>query len=234
MPRLFGPRQVAQTFLTGVIAILPLALTFAILSWLVVLLHDLSGPSSTCGKILQSLGLSLVACELTAYLIGVVGAVLAVYCLGILIESNAGRRLQTTMDDALDRVPVLGTVYHASKQVTSVFDNDPESRQSMSPVLCYFGEGRSTVVPALMPTQEVVHLGDKQYHVVMIPTAPVPFSGALICVEASMVEKADCGFDDLVSMYMSLGMTAPRCLNQEQHKTQDAQPTPANTPISPQ
>lgn len=225
MPKLFGSRRVTQTFLTGVIAVLPLALTFATLAWVVILLHDLSGPGSMCGRLLQSLGMSVVACELTAYLIGLMGAILAVYFLGFLIESGAGRNLQTTMDNALDCIPVLGTVYHASKQVTSVFDNNPETRQSMSPVLCYFGEGRSTVTPALMPTPDLVNLGDKQYHVVMIPTAPVPFSGALVCVEASQVEPADCGFDDLVSMYMSLGMTAPRCLNPNIKSSQSTKPT---------
>lgn len=207
-------QQFLHTSLTGALAIVPLALTLAVLFWLVRLIHDLAGPNSLCGSVLRSFGMSVVACDVTAYILGLVGAVLMVFALGAIIESGSLSHWRRIFDDVLHRLPVFGTVYDASKQVTSMFDRKLDERPNMTPVICYFGEDRSAATPALMPTPDVVRLGGVDYHVVMIPTAPVPFGGALFCVKASMVEPADCGFDELVGIYMSMGVSAPRCLGQ--------------------
>jgi uncharacterized membrane protein len=201
-----------QTILTGVIAVWPLALTLAVLVWIVKLLHDLAGPNSLCGSVLRSAGMSVVACDVTAYILGLIGAVVSVFLLGTIIESGSLLRWRRTIDEAFHSVPVFGTVYDASKQMTSMFERKPDARQNMSPVMCYFGDDRGAATPALMPTSERVRIGDVEYNVVMIPTAPVPFGGALILVKASWVEPAQCGFEDLVGVYMSMGVTAPRCL----------------------
>lgn len=213
-----------QTFLTGVVGILPLALTLAVLIWLINLLHDLAGPASLCGKVLTSAGMSVVACDLTAYIIGLIGALILVYVIGVMIENGAGGRWRRTMDSALHRIPVLGTVYDASKQMTSMFDRKQDSRQSMTPVMCYLGGDRNAAIPALMPTSELVRLGNDDYRMVIIPTAPVPFGGALLCVRASWVEPVACGFEDLVGVYMSMGVTAPRALGQVGGHTADGPP----------
>ncbi len=207
-----GAERAMQTFLTGVIGILPLALTLAVLAWLVKFLHDLAGPSSLCGRVMRSVGMSVVACDMTAYVIGLIGALLSIYGLGVLVENGIGRRWSRAMDDALLHVPVLGTVYDASKQMTSLFDRKQDSKHSMTPVMCFLGDHRGVATPALMPTPELVRLDGNEYHVVMIPTAPVPFGGALLCVKAEWVTPANCGFDELVGIYMSMGVTAPRCL----------------------
>ncbi len=207
--------RLMQTFVTGVIGILPLAIMLAILVWLINLLHDLAGPTSICGRVMRSVGMSIVACDVTAYLIGLIGALLAVYGLGVLVERGIGRRWGRAMDDALVHIPVLGTVYDASKQMTSVFDRKQDAKQSMTPVMCFLGVEGGVASPALMPTPELVRLGETEYHVVMIPTAPVPFGGALLCVKKEWVTPANCGFDELVGIYMSMGVTAPRCLGSD-------------------
>ena len=205
--------RTVQTFLTGIVGLLPLVLTLSVLIWLVKLLHDLVGPGSLCGKVLTSAGMSIVACDFTAYIIGLIVVLILIYGVGIVIEAGAAQRWRSTIDSALHRIPVLGTVYDASKQMTSMFDRTEDSRQSMTPVMCYLGGDRSAAIPALMPTSEVVRLGDTDYHMVIIPTDPVPFGGALLCVKSDWVERVDCNFEDLVGIYMSMGVTAPRCLN---------------------
>ncbi len=220
----YSPERLTQTFLTGVVGILPLALTLAVLVWLIRLLHDLAGPASLCGKVLTSAGMSVVACDLTAYIIGLIGVLILVYVLGVMIESGAGGGWRQTMDSALHRIPVLGTVYDASKQMTSMFDRKQDSRQSMTPVMCYLGGDRSAAIPALMPTSEPVRLGNEEYLMVIIPTAPVPFGGALLCVRTTWIEPVACGFEELVGVYMSMGVTAPRALGQAGGHTADVPP----------
>jgi uncharacterized membrane protein len=205
-------QRLTQTFVTGAIAILPLVLTLAVLIWLVKVIHDLLGPTSLWGSMLRSVGMSVVACDVLAYVVGLTGTVLIILGLGVIVESGSFPRWRRAFDDALHRVPLVGTVYDASKQMTSMFDRKPDAGQNMVPVICFFGNDRSTAIPALMPTAELVRLGGIDYRVVMIPTAPVPFGGALLCVRASWVHPMDCGFEELVGVYMSMGVTAPKCL----------------------
>ncbi len=228
----FNRKRLTQTFITGVIAILPLALTLAVLVWLVRLIHDLAGPYSLCGSVLRSIGMSIVACDITAYILGLIGVALMVLGLGVIIESGSLLRWRRSMDDVLHRVPVVGTVYDASKQMTSMFDRKPDARQNMAPVMCYFGDDRSAATPALIPTAELVRIGDIDYHVVMIPTAPVPFGGALVCVKASWVQPADCGFDELLGVYMSMGVTAPRSLGSDRQNKAEQSSISAPQPLS--
>jgi len=65
-----------------------------------------------------------------------------------------------------------------------------------------------------MPTSETVLIQGAEYHVVMIPTAPVPFSGAIMCVPVEWVTQLDCGIDGLLNIYMSMGTTMPEFLSQ--------------------
>lgn len=48
--------------------------------------------------------------------------------------------------------------------------------------------------------------------IVMIPTAPLPFGGAIMCVPADWVRPMDCGIDGLLNIYMSMGVTMPQFL----------------------
>jgi uncharacterized membrane protein len=191
---------------------LPAALTLAVLAWVVVFLHDLAGPKSAFGRLLSSLGMTVTACELTAYFLGLIGTFLLVYLLGVFVEKGMLLRWHAAAEGALQRIPVVCTVYDASKNLTSVFDRRKDSIQGMTPVMCYFGDDNSVATPALMPTPERLRIGNQEYHVVIVPTAPVPFGGALVCVKADWVKPADCSFDELIGIYMSMGSSAPACL----------------------
>ena len=215
-PRFFD--HVVQTLVTGVFAILPLALTVAVVVWVTRFLHGLVGPTSMCGSILRSVGMTVTACDVTAYVFGVIGAVLMVYGLGSLIERRIGHRWSSAIDGAIQQIPVVNTLYDASKNLTSVFDRRKDSLQGMSPVVCNFGNDGAVAIPALMPTADVVRFGGQDYHIVVIPTAPVPFGGALVCVKADWVKPAECSFDEMVGIYMSMGTSAPRCLGRIEDK----------------
>ncbi|TWU29730.1 hypothetical protein Pla144_05090 [Bythopirellula polymerisocia] len=205
-------QRISQPFITGLIGFLPLALTLAILAWVVVFLHDLVGPKSEFGKILSKAGLNLVVCESIAYLVGLVGTLVVVYVFGLLVESGRAGRYHFVVEGALHRVPLVGTIYDASKQLTSVFDRKNEDVKAMSPVLCTFGGQGGAAMLALLPSPKVVHIDGYDYHVVIVPTAPVPFGGALVLVPVDSVKPAGCSVDGLVSVFMSMGASAPQVL----------------------
>src|SRR5262245_43209766 len=174
-------RDLVRTLLVGVFGILPLAITFAVLAWFVVLLHNLVGPYSVFGTALRKLGLTITGCEITAYAIGMIGTVLLVYCVGVVIENGLGRRVHTAIDTSMTRVPILNTVYDASKHMTRMLNRENDSLKGMTPVICYFGDDGAAATPAIMPAQEPVEFGDKGHHGVIMPRSSLTSRGAHVC-----------------------------------------------------
>jgi uncharacterized membrane protein len=78
----------------------------------------------------------------------------------------------------------------------------------MRPVWCFFG-GDGAAVLALAPSAQPVDIEGRNYFAVLVPTAPVPFGGALIYVPAEWVRPANIGVDKLTAIYVSMGITSP-------------------------
>ena len=63
-------RHISRKFIAGLLAILPLALTIAVIAWMVEFTQRFLGRESAFGKMLQSVGLKFATSEVAAYLIG--------------------------------------------------------------------------------------------------------------------------------------------------------------------
>jgi uncharacterized membrane protein len=202
--------RMLRVFLAGLLAALPLALTLMILGWSLAFINQYLGPSSEFGQFLISLGLGMSTTA--SYLIGLSVIVLAIYLLGTLVESRFGGWFARVLDGMIRRTPLISTIYDLASRVVSVVGSkDGDSNlKNMRPVWCFFGGKPSAAVLALMPTARPVTLGDENYVGVLIPSAPVPFGGALIYVPQDWIEPAAGYVDDLVSVYVSMGVTPPK------------------------
>jgi uncharacterized membrane protein len=66
-------------------------------------------------------------------------------------------------------------------------------------------------------------IGEYSYLGLLVPSAPVPFGGALIYVPSEWVRPAEGGVERLMNVYVSMGVTPPISLKQ-QHKRALAKP----------
>jgi len=112
------------------------------------------------------------------------------------------------------RIPLVSNVYDRSKHFVAIMDRggEEDSLKSMSPVWCFFGGEGSAAVLALMPSHEPVAIGEHSYVPVLVPSAPVPFGGALIYMPASWIRPAEGGVERLMNVYVSMGLTSPQGL----------------------
>jgi len=220
-------QRVRGPFIAGVLGLLPLATTLIVLAWMVVYLHDLVGPHSAFGTLLRSFGLSFVSCEVIAYVIGFGATLAIVYVIGLLLQSGLANRWQRVFEGTLQQLPVVATIYDTSKHLRSMFDQKGEDMQAMTPVLCRFGGAGGVAALALMPSAERIRIDDRDHHVVVIPTAPVPFGGALLYVPVEWVEPAAVSVGTLISVYMSMGASSPNVLLGAVDRVAGARPTPA-------
>ncbi|MBV8336224.1 MAG: hypothetical protein JO358_12455, partial [Alphaproteobacteria bacterium] len=96
MKKLF--RAPIRTFVAGLFAVLPVALTVAVIIWVASLIDQFVGPQSVIGKVLTSIGLTVVETRIAAYVMGIVFVLSAVYVLGLIVEAGLQRRLQALVD----------------------------------------------------------------------------------------------------------------------------------------
>ncbi len=199
-------------FLTGVFAILPLVVTSAIVIWVAGFLQRYVGPQTTVGTWVQNLGWQFTpGSKILAYAIGWAVVLAIVFLLGVAVETGARRLLQALTDAVLNRVPVVGSIYNTSKQLVSMLDRqDQADLKGMSVVYCIFGGDRGGGFLALLVSPQVYRVAGREYKIVIIPTAPVPFGGGLLFVPVENVLEAEMSVDGLMSIYVSMGVTAPQ------------------------
>jgi uncharacterized membrane protein len=202
--------KIGRVFITGLLAALPLLLTIFVIAWLLSLIIQYLGPSSAFGRFLTSLGFGVDTSELAPYLIGLALIIGAIYALGLLVHSRLGSWIAALFDRLMRRIPLVSNVYDISSRFVSIVDTkNGDSLKSMSPAWCYFGGKPGAAVLALLPSKTPINLGGQDYLALLIPSAPVPFGGALVYVPAAWIEPAEGGIDELMSVYVSMGITAP-------------------------
>lgn len=204
--------SLTRLFMSGLLAILPLVLTVAIIGWVANFLRSYLGPETMVGELIRSLGVQLDgnAQGTAAYLLGVVVVVSALIGLGILFELGAKKIYQATLEWVMRKIPLVGNLYGSLRQLIELFDKSEQTElKAMSVVYCYFGSLEGSGVLALMPSSEVIEIEGRKHHVVIIPTAPVPFGGGLIFFPIEHVRRVEMTVDQFVSIYVSMGVTTP-------------------------
>ncbi|MDQ7990663.1 MAG: DUF502 domain-containing protein [Candidatus Dactylopiibacterium sp.] len=200
----------ANTFLAGLLASLPLILTFILIGWVANILKRFLGPDSFLGHFLAAIGLQIVDDQWTAYVLGALLFAGAIFVLGMVVQTRLRSYVQAVVDRTVRRVPVIGTLYDATDRFIGMFDRSQKADlAAMSPVWCTFGGGDGVTVLALMPNPEIIELSGKPYRTVLVPTAPIPVGGGLLYVPADWVRPAEIGVEQLSSIYLSMGITPP-------------------------
>jgi uncharacterized membrane protein len=200
-----------RTLLAGLLVLLPIAVTAILVAWVATFLYAYVGPQSGFGRVLTSIGFGFVDSSVVAYLVGIVVVLALIYLIGLVVESNLRSRVYDLIDRVMRRIPIVGNVYEVSKRFVAMVDKTGgDDLRSMSPVWCFFGGAGSAAVFALLPTPEPILIGEEPYHVVLIPSAPVPVGGCLVYVPAKWIVRADVGVDALMSTYVSMGVTHPK------------------------
>ena len=200
-----------RTFIAGFLVLLPLVVTITVIVWVGTFIYGYFGPGSAIGRILISIGFNFSNSPVAAYALGAVVVVGLVYLLGLSVESSVQSRVRQLIDSLMERIPLVGNLYDVTKRFVAIVDRKKEDGlKSMSPVWCFFGGEGGAAVLGLLPMPRPIVIGEQQYHVVLVPSAPVPVGGCLVYVPVEWVKPADFGVEALMSIYVSMGVTSPQ------------------------
>ena len=202
--------RIIRIFFAGLLALLPILVTVIVTVWVAQLIHAYAGPDSLVGRLIVLLGLNLVSSATGAYFLGFLIIVGCIFALGLVVESRLRPLVQGGLDWLMMRIPLISNVYDLSKRFVAIVDRgDEDNFKSMSPVWCFFGGEGGAAVLGLAPSPEPVVIGEHNYIAVLVPSAPVPFGGALIYVPADWIKPAEGGVERLMNVYVSMGVTPP-------------------------
>lgn len=209
-------RRALGFFLTGVFAVLPLVITAAVVVWVTDILERYVGPATTLGSQVKFLGGNYVSNQTLAYFFGWLIVLVALLALGVLIEFGARKLVKKWIDGLLEKIPLVGSIYSTARQLVNMMDKKGETDlKGMNVVFCVFSKANGNGVLALMPSPEVFRINGRDYHVVIIPTAPVPFGGGLLFMPVENVQPADMSVDGLMSIYVSMGVTTSQFIPEQ-------------------
>jgi uncharacterized membrane protein len=205
--------RAARCFVAGVLAILPLVITVVVVAWAGGFVTKFLGPNTLVGQAVRRLGLPFATNDMTAYAVGAALVLAVIFLLGAAVETGAKSLVQRLQDAILQRIPIIGSVYGTSKQLVGIMDKKGDDNlKGMRCVFCNFGGASGGGVLALLVSPERFRLSGQDYHIVIVPTAPVPVGGGLLFVPVEKVQPVDVSVEGLMSIYVSMGITAPQYL----------------------
>lgn len=206
-------KRLTAIFLAGVLVLLPVIITVGVVLWVVDFLRAFLGPDTVLGGALAWVGLKLQPGSNIPYVLGWLVVLGGIFAIGAAVQAGARRWLLGVSDAVFARIPLLGSVYGTTKQVVELFDvGDQNAMKGMSPVFCFFGGGGELGLLAFLVSPERVLVQGRAYNMVIVPTAPVPFGGALLFIPSDRVVPADMTVDAMMSIYLSMGVSGPEYL----------------------
>jgi Uncharacterized conserved protein len=207
-------RRVGRIFYTGVLVLLPAILTIAVVVWVADFLVRYLGPNTRFGAAVQRLGLSFNADSSAPYLVGTLAVLAIILLVGLAAETGAKGLFTRLFDAVLNRIPLVNSVYGTSRQLMTLLEGQggDDKLKGMQVVRCRFGKESGCSILALLVSPERFTFDDVDHQVVIIPTAPVPIGGALLFVPANELQPTDLSVEKLMSIYVSMGVTAPQFL----------------------
>jgi len=204
------PRPSARTrlrtyFLTGLIVAGPLAITLYLTWWFIRLVDGWVKP------LVPSVYLPETYLPFSIPGFGLVVAFTGITLLGFLTANLVGRSFINLGEVALDRMPVVRSLYKGVKQIfETVFKQDGQSFRQVG-LIEWPGEGLWSLCFITEPAQGLLAdaLPPGEHVCVFVPCTPNPTTGYLVVMERARVKEVDITTDDAFKLLMSMGIIQP-------------------------
>jgi uncharacterized membrane protein len=208
-PHTFG-RRLQGLFITGLLTLLPIWLTWVVVKFVFVLLSDVSRPF--VDPLLQNL--ALAAPEALGWLaqswvktaIGLIATLGTVLLAGWLARRVLGQRMLRWFEALIARVPLANTIYGSARKLLDILQTKPDGTQRV--VLIDFPHTEMKTLGFVTRVMREVGTG-RELAAVYVPTTPNPTSGYLEIVPVEKMTPTDWTVDQAMSFIISGGAVAP-------------------------
>jgi len=209
-PSVRPPRASLQRiFLTGLLTLLPIWLTWVVVKFVFVLLSDTSRP--LIGPLLHNLSMSHGAwrwldqawVQTALALLATLGVILLS---GVMARRVVGQRLLRWFEALVGRIPLASTIYGSARKLLDILQTQPDGTQRV--VLIDFPHREMKSVGFVTRILRE-HGTGRELAAVYVPTTPNPTSGYLEIVPVEKLTPTDWSVDQAMSFIISGGAVAP-------------------------
>jgi uncharacterized membrane protein len=183
-------QSIKRRIFAGLIAIVPIAVTFWILKFLFTFLDGFAAP------LLKQIDIEIPG-------LGIILTLLFIFILGILITNVLGKTIFNWGEKILDKLPFVNTIYNTIKQITSAFSSSTVKSFEQVVFIQYPRKGLWTM--CFVTNQSKNENGESFYHV-FVPTTPNPTSGVFIVVPQKDAIHPDISVEDGLKAIISGGI----------------------------
>jgi uncharacterized membrane protein len=142
--------------------------------------------------------------------IGLILAVITLFVTGLLVANLLGRRLVALYEYVLDKIPLVRSVYSASKSFSEVLFSETNEAFKKVILIEYPRKGLySLAFMTATQLEEVQARTDHEVVCVFLPTTPNPTSGYILMVPREDAIELDMDVEDALKMIVSLGVVVP-------------------------
>jgi uncharacterized membrane protein len=204
MPKSNPPHFVRRTFLTGLLILLPLFITYLLIAFLFNLFTGVAAP--LVSGLFHLFGVDTEAWAVLVPPINLLLSLAVIFLLGLVGTNILGRRVLAAFEGLLLRLPLVKPVYSSVKQVVGTFQGPNRSFQRVV-LLQYPRTGLWTLGLVATERADNLHLvpADRVL-TVFIPTTPNPTSGFLVIVSPDEVIDVDFSVEDAFKFIVSGGI----------------------------
>src|SRR5678815_1826935 len=201
-------RRFQRLFLTGLLTLLPIWLTWVVVKFVFVLLSDTSRP--LIGPLLQNLAANPALRWLDDPWVQTAIALLAtlgvILLSGVMTRRVLGQRLLRWFEALVGRIPLANTIYGSARKLLDILQTQPDGTQRV--VLIDFPHTEMKSVGFVTRILREQGTG-RELAAVYVPTTPNPTSGYLEVVPVEKLTPTDWTVDQAMSFIISGGAVAP-------------------------
>jgi len=206
-----APRPSLQSlFLTGLLTLLPIWLTWVVVKFVFVMLSDASKP--LVEPISRQIALDFPGAApwfTGAWVqnsIALVATLLVILLVGFLTRRVVGQTLLRWFEALIRRVPLASTIYTSARQLLDMLQTKPGSTQRV--VLIDFPHRDMKSVGLVTRVMREEGTG-RELAAVYVPTTPNPTGGYLEIVPVELLTPTDWTVDQAMAFIISGGASAP-------------------------
>jgi uncharacterized membrane protein len=199
-----------RLFLTGLLTLLPIWLTWVVVKFVFVLLTDVSKP--LVGPLLHDLALrdpqtlGWLDQPWVQTALALLATLAVILLSGVMARRVVGQTLLRAFESLVQRIPLASTIYGSARQLLDILQTKPDGTQRV--VLIDFPHTEMKTLGFVTKVMRE-HGTGRELAAVYVPTTPNPTSGYLEIVPVEKMTPTDWTVDQAMSFIISGGAVSP-------------------------
>jgi uncharacterized membrane protein len=196
---------IKSIFFSGLFALLPLAITVALITFVFRLVNHWLEPLNYC--ISHYLGITY------PYIAGIILVLLFILFVGTILRVFLLRTVARGIENMIASLPIIRPVYTGVKQLIHAFNFKDELSFKNVVLVQFPRKGMYSVgfvTSELSSWLEITDGEKERYYNIFIPTTPNPTSGFFIIARASELQVLDITRQEAIAMIISGGIIQPK------------------------